>query len=59
MIRLINIFLTSFLVVFFGLSLMYTQMLPQKKQINPSAHNKNHLALSFSNTNPGAGKKVN
>jgi len=49
MFRLINIFLTSFLVMFFAISLFYSQTLPSKRRYQ-AENKKGHLAMTSSTT---------
>jgi hypothetical protein len=46
MFRLINLFLTSFLVVFFAVSLLYSQAVIPHKQTHPALNKKGHLTVT-------------
>ncbi|MCC2677609.1 MAG: hypothetical protein K0R29_185 [Pseudobdellovibrio sp.] len=49
MFRLINLFLTSFLVTFFAIGLIYSQSLvPNKRQNHHAENKKGHLAVTSS-----------
>jgi hypothetical protein len=47
MVRMMSIFFTSFIAVFFGITFIYVQTLPQKHKA-PSNDQKPHLASSAS-----------
>jgi hypothetical protein len=59
MFRLINLFLTSFLVVFFAISLLYSQAVVPQKHDHTELNKKGHLTVTSSEASVVSDKKFN
>jgi hypothetical protein len=56
MFRLINLFLASFLVVFFAISLFYSQAIVPHKHVQPALNKKGHLTVTSSEVSVASDK---
>jgi hypothetical protein len=56
MFRLINLFLASFLVVFFAISLFYSQAIVPNKHVQPALNKKGHLTVTSSEVSVASDK---